>query len=112
MVRHLPAWRFYYDIFAFCVTNGCMLGWIIYGYDIFYGDKNNCDDIPETAFLNSIMFVILFIAYFLGFMYLMIACTMPCLYMMMREQAENNRLRAGGVGQAQVPMILASLPKT
>jgi hypothetical protein len=44
------------------------------------------------------MFVILFIAYFLGFMYLMILCTLPCLYMMMREQAENNRLRAGGVG--------------
>ena len=99
-MRHAATWRFYYDCFAFTLTNGCMLGWVIYGYDIFYSEKNNCDDIPETAFLNSVMFVILFIAYFLGFMYLMILCTLPCLYMMMREQAENNRLRAGGVGQA------------
>ena len=85
VIRYFPTYRFYYDCFAFILCNGSMLGWIIYGYDIFYSDKNNCDDIPETAFLNSIMFVILFIGYFLGFMYLMILCTLPCLYMMMRE---------------------------
>lgn len=85
VIRYIATWRFYYDITACVLCNGAMLGWIVYGYNIFYSDKNNCDDIPETAFLNSVMFVILFIGYFLGFMYLMILCTLPCLYMMMRE---------------------------
>ena len=65
--------------------NGAMVVWIYYGYDMFYDDKNNCDDIPETAFLNSVMFVILFIGYFMGFVYLMLACTVPCLYKMVQE---------------------------
>ena len=98
VVRHHHSCRFYYDITAFVICNGSMIVWLCYGYMIFYSDKNNCDDFPETAFLNSVMFVILFIGYFLGFMYLMILCTLPCLYMMMREQAETNRIRAGGVG--------------
>jgi hypothetical protein len=87
-----------YDIFAFTLCNGAMIVCLYFGYDMFYSDKNNCDDIPETAFLNSVMFVILFIGYFMCFVYLMILFTVPCLYMMIREQAETNRLRAGGVG--------------
>lgn len=109
VVRHYRAYRLYYDIAAFALMNGAMVFWIYYGYDMFYDDKNNCDDIPETAFLNSVMFVILFIGYFMGFVYLMLACTIPCLYLMVQEQAENNRVQSGGVRQAQVPMILASL---
>lgn len=96
----MPIWRLYYDIFACVLCNGAMFAWFVYGYTIFYSDKNNCDDIPETAFLNSIMFVILFIGYFLGLMYLMILFTLPCIYMMMRDQADNNRLRPGGIGNA------------
>ena len=98
VVRNHSNCRFYYDVTAFVLCNGAMIVWLLYGYSIFYSDTNNCDDFPETAFLNSVMFVILFIGYFLGFMYLMILCTLPCLYMMMREQAETNRIRAGGVG--------------
>jgi len=74
-----------YDIFAFCLCNGAMIVCLYFGYDMFYSDKNNCDDIPETAFLNSVMFVILFIGYFMCFVYLMILFTVPCLYMMIRE---------------------------
>jgi hypothetical protein len=88
IVKYCNQYRFWYDIGAFIITNGAMIVWIYYGYDIFYSEKNNCDDIPGTAFLNSIMFVILFIGYFLGFIYLMIICTIPCIYMMVREQAE------------------------
>jgi len=90
-----------------------MIAWMIYGYTIFYSDKNNCDDRSEVmAFLNSIMFVILFVGYFIMFTYLMLLCTLPCLYFMIRDQAESNRLRTGGVGQSQVPMILSSLSRT
>jgi hypothetical protein len=62
-----------------------MIVWIYYGFDIFYSEKNNCDDVSGTAFLNSIMFVILSIAYFIGFIFLMIICTLPCIYFMIRE---------------------------
>jgi hypothetical protein len=86
--------------------------WLFYGYDMFYSDKNNCDNFDSTAFLNSLMFVILFIGYFLCFVYLMILFTLPCLYMAIREQAEANRINNGGVIQAQVPMILSSLSRT
>ena len=75
--------------------------WMYYGYDIFYSEKNDCDNLTDSlAFLNSIMFVILFIGYFMGFVYLMLLCTVPCLYLMIRDQAESNRVRAGGIGQS------------
>ena len=112
VVRYVPAWKLYYDIAAFTIANGVMVIWLYHVYDMFYSDANNCDDVQSTSFLNSVMFVILFIGYFMWFVYLMIACTVPCLYMMIREQAEQNRLQSGGVGQAQVPMILASLSRT
>lgn len=83
-----------------------------FGFSYFYSEKNDCDNHDSTAVLNSLMFVILFVGYFFCFMYFMIACTLPCLYCIVRDQAENNRMRAGGVGQSQVPMILASLSRT
>ena len=79
---------------------------------MFYSDKNDCDNFETTAFLNSLMFVILFLGYFLCFVYLMIFLTLPCLYMAIRDQAESNRIQGGGVGNAQVPMILSSLSRT
>lgn len=85
VVRYANPYKLYYDIGAFTIANGAMVIWLYHGYDMFYSDANNCDDIPATSFLNSVMFVILFIGYFMGFVYLMIACTVPCLYMMIRE---------------------------
>ena len=81
VVRHFNEYRLYYDIGAFAIANGSMAVWIYYGFDIFYSDQNNCDDFDSTSFLNSIMFVILFLAYFICFVYLMILFTMPCLYL-------------------------------
>lgn len=74
--------------------------WLYYGYDMFYSDKNDCDNVDSTAFLSSLMFVILFLGYFLIFIYLMIMFTVPCLYWAIRDQAETNRLQTGGVAQA------------
>ena len=75
----------YYDIAALILANGSMLICMYYGYDMFYSDKNDCDLFDSTALLNSIMFVILFIGYFICFMWLMIAMTIPCLYCMVRD---------------------------
>ena len=112
VIKYMNQYKLWYDIAAFVICNGAMIGWMYYGYVLFYSEKNDCDNYDDTAFLNSIMFVILFIGYFLGFVYLMVLLTVPCLYLLIRDQAENNRIRAGGVGQSQVPMILASLPRT
>lgn len=112
MVHYAREWRLWYDFFAFGLTNGALIVTMYFGFDYFYSEKNDCDNHDSTALLNSLMFVILFVGYFFCFMYFMIACTMPCLYCIVRDQAENNRLRAGGVGQSQVPMILASLSRT
>lgn len=100
VIRNYYSYKFYYDCAAFILANGSMAFWLFYGYDMFYSDQNNCDNFDSTAFLNSLMFVILFIGYFLCFVYLMILFTLPCLYMAIREQAETNRVNAGGVVQA------------
>tara|TARA_B110000285_G_C14948056_1_gene525337 strand:+ start:478 stop:798 length:321 start_codon:yes stop_codon:yes gene_type:complete len=76
-----------YDISAFSIMNGTMFGWLVYGYILFYSDENNCEKIMDTAFLNSLMFVILFIGYVLIFIYLMLLCTVPCMYAFVRDSA-------------------------
>lgn len=80
-------YRLVYDIFAFTVTNGALVGWIIYGLILYYSDKNNCDKIPDTRFYISLMFIILFLAYILMFIYIMLLCTIPCAYLFVRNQA-------------------------
>ena len=100
VVRNYNRYKFYYDCTAFVLANGSMAAWLYYGYDMFYSDKNDCDNFDSTAFLNSLMFVILFLGYFLCFVYLMIMLTLPCLYMAIRDQAESNRIQSGGVVQA------------
>ena len=35
----------FYDYTAFVVSNGALAGWIIYGYVIYYSDKNDCEKI-------------------------------------------------------------------
>ena len=75
-----------------------MAYWLGYGFEIFYSDENNCDNVDSTAFLSSIMFVILFIGYFLIVMYLMILFTFPCVYLAVRDTIDTNRIASGGVG--------------
>lgn len=80
VLSYLYEWKTWYDIGAFTVTNGCMAGWLIYGFVLYYSDANDCDKEPETSFFISLMFVILFIGYMMMFIYLMLLCTVPCLY--------------------------------
>lgn len=79
-----------YDVSALTITNGAMIGWLIYGYCIFYSASNNCDKVEDTAFLNSLMFVILFLSYMLIFIYVLMLMTLPCIYMMAREAGNNH----------------------
>lgn len=109
VVRYFNEYHLYYDVIAFTIANGSLIYWLYHGYDIFYSDQNDCDNFDSTAFFNSIMFMILFVGYLICFVYFMILLTLPCLYFMVREQAETTRLQSGGAARSQVPMILAQL---
>jgi hypothetical protein len=114
VLTHFYSYKTCYDFTAFSITNGIMCGWLVYGYILFYSDANNCDSKTDTAFLNSMMFVILFIGYILMFVYLMLLCTVPCLYAFVRDSAQSGgRQFAGGnnLANAQIPSILASLTR-
>mmetsp|Transcript_5861 Transcript_5861/g.9461 ORF Transcript_5861/g.9461 Transcript_5861/m.9461 type:complete len:120 (+) Transcript_5861:542-901(+) len=100
VIRQYPEYRLTFDVAAFAICNGLMICWMVYGFEIYFSDDNDCDNVNSTAFFSAIMFVILFIGYFICFVYLMIACTVPCLYCMIRDQAEQNRIQAGGVREA------------
>ena len=113
-------YRTWYDIAAFTITNGAICGWLIYGFVLYYSDANDCDKVPDTAFFVSMMFVILFVGYIMIFVYVMMLCTVPCVYMFLRDgaaqrgAAANNNLQGNNraMAQAQVPGIIASLRRT
>ena len=87
MLTHFYEWRTYYDCSAFTISNGALVGWIIYGYVLFYSENNDCDKNQDTSFLASLMFVILFVGYILIAVYAMLLCTVPCMYAMLNEGA-------------------------
>lgn len=85
----------------------------MYGYIIFFSEANNCDAVSDTAFLNSIMFVILFVGYIFIFIYMMLLCTLPCVFMFNPEAREPQNEGTRPTQQpSQIPAILASLSKT
>ena len=93
---------------------------MIYGYVIYYSDANNCEKVPDTAFLDSLMGVILFGGYMVMFIYLMLLCTLPCVYRMIQDSNQPGRRAGAGAAaassslmvNAQIPGILASLSRT
>ena len=87
MLTYFYEYKNIYDILAFSISNGAMTGWLIYGYVIYYSDKNDCDKFSETSFYDSLMVVILFIAYVMACAYCMFLCTLPCIYNMLDDTA-------------------------
>ena len=65
-----------------------MVGWIVYGFVLYYSDANDCEKFADTAIFISIMFVVLLIGYLVIFAYVVLLCMTPCLYMAVRDQAE------------------------
>ena len=43
VLTHFYDYRTYYDCTAFTISNGALVGWIIYGYVLFYSENNDCD---------------------------------------------------------------------
>lgn len=126
-------YRTWYDIASFTIMNGAICGWIIYGITnsaicgwiiygliVYYSDANDCEKVGDTSFFVSVMFVVLFISYIMIFVYILMLCTVPCVYIFLRDGATQRGAAANynlqGVNrpmaQAQVPGIIASLRRT
>lgn len=72
--------RLTFSAILFAVIYGLLIVWLIVGYSIYYSDKNDCGSISETSVANTIMLVILIIGYFIIFIYFVLICSVPCIY--------------------------------
>ena len=63
-----------------------MLGWLIYGNCIYFSDANDCDSKRDTRDLSELMGIMLFVGYLIMGMYILIMCSFPCLYYLMRQR--------------------------
>lgn len=114
IIRNFYSRRNYYNIMRFAIVDGLIILWLIYGNVLYYSKRNDCEANERTQFLNEFMGCILILGYVMIGFYLLILCTVPCLYYLLRQQQANNQriaAAAGHVSQSQVPQILDSLSK-
>ena len=83
----------WFDISSAVVTDGAIIGWLVYGNQLFYSPKNNCAANPETAFMNEFMSCIIFVGYLLMAVYFIVIMSLPFIFMHVRgaqdEQANS-----------------------
>ena len=48
VVRHFNEYRVYYNIVSTLFINCLIVGWLIYGNILYFSDKNDCTEKPET----------------------------------------------------------------
>lgn len=113
IIRNFYSRRNYYNIMRFAVADGLIIAWLIYGNVLYYSKRNNCEANERTQFLAEFMGCILIIGYIMMGFYLLILCTLPWLYFLLRRQAAEVQLNAGPghASRSQVPLILDSLSK-
>ena len=62
------------------------IAWIIYGYMLYFGDDNNCQENPHTAGWLVFMIILLFIGIIVIILVLIAACLLCCVCCMMKSQ--------------------------
>lgn len=87
VISNFYSYRFQYDILRLIIIDSFMIGWLIYGNVIYYSKENNCGTNGRTALLDQFMLVILCIGYLMMAFYLVLMCTIPCLYLYIRHIA-------------------------
>lgn len=80
--------RLTFSAILFAVIYGLLIIWLIVGYCIYYSDKNDCASNPETSVANTIMLVILIVGYFIIFIYFVLICSVPCIYVHAQNQKD------------------------
>lgn len=80
--------RLTFSAILFAVIYGLLIIWLIVGYCIYYSDKNDCASNPETSVANTIMLVILIVGYLIIFIYVVLICSVPCIYVHAQNQKD------------------------
>ena len=89
IIRNFYSRRNYYNFMRFVIIDGLIIVWLVYGNMLYYSVKNNCEQNERTAFLDQFMGCILILGYVMMGFYLLVICTLPCLYYLMRAQQAN-----------------------
>ena len=92
MIRHLYNLRHQYEIARLILEDGLLIAWLIYGNQLYYSKKNDCAENERTQFLSEFMGCILFIGYLMMGLYLLLICTVPCLYLYIRSMTNEWQL--------------------
>jgi len=87
VVRHFNEYRVYYNIVSTLFINCMIVGWLIYGNVLYFSDKNDCTEKPETQSQAYLMLFFIIVGYFqMGFT-LILLCFVPFLiYLVMQNQ--------------------------
>ena len=101
--------RFTFSATLFIIMNGILVIWLFIGYALFYSDSNDCSHNPNTSFFNTLMFIMLLIGYVVIFIYFALICTVPCIYIYVQNQREDQRR---GKAKPQNKGLVAALSKT
>lgn len=104
--------RFTFTATLFIIMNGILVIWLFVGYALYYSDSNDCSKNPNTAFFNTLMFIMLLIGYVVIFIYFLLICSVPCLYIYVQNQREKERTKDGKLKKAQSNTLIATLSKT
>ena len=114
VIRNFFQYQHVYEIVRLFLIDGILIIWLLYGNSLYYSEQNDCRKNERTRFIVDFMGAILFVGYLLISLYLLLICTVPCLYLYVRhhmniqmrlqQEAELRRL-------SQVPQILSSLSR-
>ena len=80
VLRNAYESRFTFSATLFIIMNGILVIWLFIGYALYYSDSNDCSSKSNTSFFNTLMFIMLLIGYVVIFIYFLLLCTVPCLY--------------------------------
>jgi len=70
------------------------IGWVIYGYVIYFSDDNNCQDNPHTAGWLIFMIILLFVGILVMIFLAFIFCLLCCVCCMDKKQQGENEEQA------------------
>ena len=98
------------------LVDGLLVVWLIYGNKLYYSKANDCASNKRTQFLSELMGCILYVGYLMIFIYFLILCTVPCLFMYVRHIAlelnlQNQEAARRRLTESQIPDVLASLSR-
>ena len=88
VIRNFFQYQHAYEIVRLVIIDGLLILWLIYGNQLYYSPENDCRTNERTRFIVDFMGCILFIGYLLIGLYILLICTVPCLYLYVRHHIQ------------------------